>query len=107
MFVAPKKTVDYSILKNHEQTNCLYRTGPGSHWAYSQAVKVDVASPASMLFVSGQIALDLAPLGDIQAETQKVMENIGAILKAADLDYTNVVKASIFCQGHEQFCPYQ
>ncbi|CAN5382595.1 RidA family protein [soil metagenome] len=76
---------------------------PAAIGPYSQAVKVDVASPASMLFVSGQIALDLAPLGDIQAETQKVMENIGAILKAANLDYTNVVKASIFVKDMNNF----
>jgi 2-iminobutanoate/2-iminopropanoate deaminase len=76
---------------------------PAAIGPYSQAVKVDVASPASMLFVSGQIALDLAPLGDIQAETQKVMENIGAILKAAGLDYTNVVKASIFVKDMNNF----
>ena len=76
---------------------------PAAIGPYSQAVKVDVASPASMLFVSGQIALDLAPLGDIQAETQKVMENIGAILKAAGLDYANVVKASIFVNDMNNF----
>ncbi|GAB4037007.1 Rid family detoxifying hydrolase [Spirosoma jeollabukense] len=76
---------------------------PAAIGPYSQAVKVDVASPSSMLFVSGQIALDLAPLGDIQAETQKVMENIGAILKAAGLDYTNVVKASIFVKDMNNF----
>ena len=76
---------------------------PAAIGPYSQAVKVDVASPASMLFVSGQIALDLAPLGDIQAETQKVMENIGAILKAAGLDYANVVKASIFVKDMNNF----
>ncbi len=65
---------------------------------YSQAVKIN-----GTLFVSGQIAAELAANGDIQAETQKVMENIGAILKAAGLDYTNVVKSSIFVKDMNNF----
>lgn len=65
---------------------------------YSQAVLVN-----GMLFVSGQIALDVAGQGDIQAETQKVMENIGAILKAAGLDYINIVKSSIFVKDMNNF----
>lgn len=70
---------------------------------YSQAVKVNVASTTEMLFVSGQVAIELAPKGDIQAETQKVMENIGAILKAADMDYSNIVKSSIFVKDMNNF----
>lgn len=70
---------------------------------YSQAVKVDGASPAGMLFVSGQIAAELATNGDIRAETQKVMENIGAILKAADMDYSHIVKSSIFVKDMNNF----
>ncbi|RYZ81340.1 MAG: RidA family protein [Proteobacteria bacterium] len=65
---------------------------------YSQAVKMN-----GTLFVSGQVAIELAPNGDIQAETQKVMENIGAILKAADMDYANVVKSSIFVKDMNNF----
>ena len=70
---------------------------------YSQAIKVTGASPAGMLFVSGQIAADLASSGTIQAETQKVMENIGAILKAADMDYSHIVKSSIFVKDMNNF----
>lgn len=70
---------------------------------YSQAIKVNVASATGMLFVSGQVAIELAPQGDIQAETQKVMENIGAILKAADMDYSNIVKSSIFVKDMNNF----
>jgi 2-iminobutanoate/2-iminopropanoate deaminase len=70
---------------------------------YSQAVKVTDASPAGMLFVSGQIAAELAPKGDIKAETQKVMENIGAILQAADMDYSHIVKSSIFVKDMTDF----
>jgi len=55
------------------------------------------------LFVSGQIAAELATSGDIQAETRKVMENIGAILKAAGLGYENIVKSSIFVKDLGNF----
>ncbi|GAA4399466.1 RidA family protein [Nibrella viscosa] len=65
---------------------------------YSQAIKVN-----GFLFVSGQVAIDVAASGDIQAETRKVMENIGAILQAAGLDYSNIVKASIFVKDLNNF----
>lgn len=65
---------------------------------YSQAVKI-----GNTLYVSGQIAAELASAGDIQAETRKVMENVGAILRAADMDYANVVKASIFVKDLNNF----
>lgn len=70
---------------------------------YSQAVKVTGAAASDMLFVSGQVAIELAPLGDIRAETQQVMENVGAILRAAGMDYTNIVKASIFVKDMNNF----
>ena len=66
---------------------------------YSQAVLVNDET----LYVSGQIALDLAPLGDITAETHKVMENIGHILEAAGMDYSNIVKTGIFLKNMNDF----
>ena len=71
---------------------------PAAIGPYSQAVQA-----GGFLFVSGQIALDLASQGDIRAETRKVMENIGAILQAAGKDYGNVVKATIFVKDLENF----
>lgn len=65
---------------------------------YSQAIKSN-----GFLFVSGQIAAEVAASGDIQAETRKVMENIGAILQAAGLEYRNIVKASIFVKDLNNF----
>ncbi len=62
---------------------------------YSQAVQVD-----STLYISGQIALD-AQTGElhnasIKEETDKVIANLKALLAAADMDFSNVVKTSIF-----------
>lgn len=65
---------------------------------YSQAVKA-----GNLLFVSGQVAIELAPQGDIQAETRTVMENIGAILRAAGMDYANIVKSTIFVKDLNHF----
>jgi 2-iminobutanoate/2-iminopropanoate deaminase len=53
------------------------------------------------LYTSGQVAKD-AVTGqmiqhDIKAETTKVMENLLAILQAAGMDFTHVVKTTIYC----------
>jgi 2-iminobutanoate/2-iminopropanoate deaminase len=71
---------------------------PAAIGPYSQAIKA-----GNMLFVSGQIAADLAQNGDIVAETLKVMENMGAILKDAGFDYSNIVKTTIFLKDMNQF----
>jgi len=69
---------------------------------YNQAVQVD-----NMLFVSGQIPLDPATghlvQGDVQAQTRMVMENIRAILAAAGMDFSHVVKCSIFISNMHDF----
>ncbi|AFK04091.1 endoribonuclease L-PSP [Emticicia oligotrophica DSM 17448] len=65
---------------------------------YSQAVLVE-----DTLYVSGQIALELAQSGDLKAETQKVMENIGHILAEAGMNYENIVKSSIFLKNMDDF----
>ena len=62
---------------------------------YNQAIIVD-----NTLYASGQIALDPKTMElvnqNIDAETNQVMKNISEILKAADMDFTNVVKTTIF-----------
>jgi 2-iminobutanoate/2-iminopropanoate deaminase len=65
---------------------------------YSQAVKA-----GGFLFVSGQVAIDLAPLGDIRAETHRVMQHIGTILEAAGLTYAHIVKSTIFVKDLNDF----
>jgi 2-iminobutanoate/2-iminopropanoate deaminase len=69
---------------------------------YSQAV-----SAGGFVFLSGQIALNPATgelvTADIKTETKQVMENIGAILKEAGLDFNNVIKTSIFLMDMQNF----
>jgi 2-iminobutanoate/2-iminopropanoate deaminase len=69
---------------------------------YSQAVQA-----GNMLFISGQIAIQKLTgnmlTSDIQVETKQVMENIGHILKSAEMDFSNVVKSSIFLKDMNNF----
>lgn len=74
------------------------KAAPAPIGPYSQAVRA-----GNLLFVSGQVAIELAPQGDIQAETRQVMENIGAILRAAGMDYANIVKSTIFVKDLNNF----
>ena len=68
---------------------------------YSQAVEAN-----GFVFISGQIPIVTAtgqmPDG-IEAQTEQVMLNIGAILKAAGLDYCNVVKTSVLLKNIADF----
>ena len=69
---------------------------------YSQAVRA-----GQLLFISGQIPLDPATGqlvgGDIAAQTRRVMDNLGAILKAANLSFANVVRTTIFLADMNDF----
>ncbi len=69
---------------------------------YNQAVMAN-----NTLYVSGQIPMNPATSqlvkGDIKDQTRQVMENIGAILKEAGLDFSNVVKCSIFISDMKNF----
>ncbi|MFD2098884.1 RidA family protein [Flagellimonas iocasae] len=69
---------------------------------YNQAVLVK-----DTLYISGQIALDPATgeliKGDVKAETKQSLENLKAILEAADMTFENVVKTSIFIKDMHQF----
>ncbi len=69
---------------------------------YSQAVKV-----GNTLYCSGQIAID-PKTGElvnesIEEETKQVLENLGAVLKEAGMDYSNVVRATLFMSDIEYY----
>jgi 2-iminobutanoate/2-iminopropanoate deaminase len=69
---------------------------------YNQAVWA-----GNLLFVSGQVAID-PPTGelvmdDIETETHQVMKNIHAILTEAGVDFSHVVKTSIFLSDMGNF----
>ncbi|MCO4821735.1 MAG: RidA family protein [Flavobacteriaceae bacterium] len=69
---------------------------------YSQAVL-----SGNTLFTSGQIAFNpqsmTLVLDDIKIETKQVMENMKAVLEAADMTFENVIKTSIFISDMDNF----
>ena len=69
---------------------------------YSQAVIAN-----GFLFASGQIAFDPTTgelvLDTIQSETKQVMENIKAILEAANIHFGHIVKTTIFLSDMHLF----
>ncbi|PZR57069.1 MAG: reactive intermediate/imine deaminase [Candidatus Meridianibacter frigidus] len=62
---------------------------------YSQAIRFE-----EMLFCSGQIPIDPGTgklvEGDISAQTERVLRNIGELLRAAGTSYAEVLKTTIF-----------
>lgn len=78
-------------------TNAPAPIGP-----YNQAVLA-----GDTLYISGQIALNPETgnliLDNIKAETTQVMQNLKAILNAADMTFENVVKSSIFISNMDDF----
>lgn len=69
---------------------------------YSQAVK-----HGNILYVSGQIAIDQSTGSIVDAtieeETHQVMKNLGYILEAAGVDYSSVLKCSVFVSDMRKY----
>ena len=69
---------------------------------YNQAV-----ISGNLMFMSGQIAFDPSTgelvIGEIQAETKQVIENLKSILDEADLSFKDVIKTSIFLSDMNNF----
>lgn len=69
---------------------------------YSQAIKL-----GNMLYCSGQIPINpktnLVEKGTIEAQTELAMQNVGAVLAAAGLGYSHIVKTTIFISDMAHF----
>ena len=84
-------------MANHGVANQVVSTdkAPKAIGPYSQAIVC-----GDLIFTSGQIPLDPATqalvTGDVREQTERVMENLGAVLQAAGAGFENVVKATIF-----------
>jgi 2-iminobutanoate/2-iminopropanoate deaminase len=71
---------------------------------YSQAI----AASGSLVFCSGQIPLDPASgemvgVGDVRAQTKRVMENLKAVLEAAGASLAQVAKTTIYLADLQDF----
>jgi len=75
---------------------------PGAIGPYSQAI-----TAGSFLFASGQIPLDpttgTITEGGITAQTHQVLQNLGAVLKAAGISYDRVVKTTVYLADMADF----
>ncbi|MDG1054569.1 MAG: RidA family protein [Flavobacteriaceae bacterium] len=69
---------------------------------YNQAVLAN-----DTLYLSGQIPLIPGTMelveGDLEEETKQVMQNLKAVLEAAEMSFENVVKTSIFLSDMNNF----
>jgi 2-iminobutanoate/2-iminopropanoate deaminase len=75
---------------------------PAAIGPYSQAIKL-----GNTLYCSGQIAIhpETGELvtADIAAETKQVLENLGAVLRAAGMEYSDVVQATVYMTDMENY----
>lgn len=78
------------------------KEAPQAIGPYSQAIKA-----AGLVFTAGQIALDPATgqviTGDVAAQTERVLRNLSAILKAAGSSLERVVKTTVFLKSMGDF----
>ncbi|HME36212.1 MAG TPA: RidA family protein [Candidatus Sulfotelmatobacter sp.] len=76
--------------------------GPKAIGPYSQAIKAK-----GLVFLSGQICLDPATqqliAGDVAAQTERVLQNIAGILRAAGSSLAKVVKTTVFLKNMNDF----
>lgn len=77
---------------------------PAAVGPYSQAVAVE---GGRTVYLSGQIPLDpktgVLVEGDVAAQTQRVLDNLAAVLAAAEMDFSNLVKVGIFLADIDDF----
>ena len=87
MFVTTLFAQEKTVIKSPD--------APAAIGPYSQAIMV-----GNTLYCSGQIAIDPATSKmlseSIQTETRQVLKNLGAVLRAAGMDYSNVVQATVY-----------
>lgn len=70
-------------------------TSPAPIGPYNQAIQF-----GNLLFISGQVAINPTTgnveTTDVIGETHQVMHNLKAILTEADMDFTHIIKTTIF-----------
>ena len=85
-----------------KKTIITTKNAPAPIGPYNQAVLID-----NTLYLSGQIPLIPESMelieGDLEAETLQVMENLKAVLFAANMNFEHVVKTSIFLNDMNNF----
>lgn len=85
-----------------ERTQIRTTEAPAAIGPYSQAIRC-----GQFVYASGQIALDPASgelVGaDVQTQTQRVLQNVQAVLASAGTSLANVVKTTVFLTSMSDF----
>lgn len=90
-----------------QRTTVRTTQAPAAIGPYSQAVVVPLGDGKKMIFCSGQVALDpetgAMVEGDVAAQTQQTLANLGAVLAAAGATFAHIVKTTIFLADMDDF----
>lgn len=94
---------EIEVYKNNKMKKIIKTTqAPAPIGPYNQAVL-----SGNTLYTSGQIAIDPQTnelvIDDLEKETNLVMQNLKAVLEAADMTFENVIKTSIFISDMNNF----
>jgi 2-iminobutanoate/2-iminopropanoate deaminase len=77
-------------------------SAPKAIGPYSSALRA-----GNLLFISGQIPVDpatgLIVEGDITVQTRRVLDNVGALLEAGGLTFSDVVRTTVFLASIDDF----
>jgi len=78
------------------------KDAPQAIGPYSQAIRAN-----GFVFLSGQVAIDPATQqvisGDVAAQTERVLKNLSAVLKAAGSSFEKVVRTTVFLKNMSDF----
>lgn len=94
---------DTAAARRHADREAISsQDAPAAIGPYSPAIRA-----GNLLFISGQVSLDPASgtmiEGDITAQTEQVMQNLGALLKAAGAGFEHVARTTVFLADMNDF----
>jgi 2-iminobutanoate/2-iminopropanoate deaminase len=99
---APRNAHEPETTNMNERTKITTPSAPAAIGPYSQAIVA-----GGLVHCSGQIALDpkTASLvaGDVSAQTERVLENLKAVLAAAGTDLSRVLKCTVYLKSIDDF----
>jgi 2-iminobutanoate/2-iminopropanoate deaminase len=92
-----------SLIAQNGQKQVIYTDkAPKPIGPYSQGIRM-----ANTLYVAGQIAIDPATAkmdtADIETEIRRVLKNLGEVLSAGGMNYSNVIKTTIYTTDLKYF----
>jgi 2-iminobutanoate/2-iminopropanoate deaminase len=100
--IPERRESNFYIKTNPMKKVIFTEHAPKAIGPYSQAIETN-----GMLFISGQVPIDPATgkivEGGIKEQTEQVMKNIGAILKAAGYEYNDVIKSTCLLSDMANF----